>query len=83
MIVILNASLAVSVGFLVNLFAVIPALADQATLSFESVIVPDASVTQCILDIKRELSMVEADLIYSDSTYRSKDSIDKAIRSCY
>jgi hypothetical protein len=68
---------------LMNLFAVIPALANQATLSFESVIVPDASVTQCILDFKRESSMGEADSIYSDLTYRSKDSLNKTIRSCY
>ena len=66
-----------------NLFAVLPILANQATLSFESVTIPDASVANCILNINKDSSMVEANFYSFDVIYRSKASLDKAIRSCY
>ncbi len=80
--VILNASTAIFVGFLVNLFTVLPVLANQATLSFEPVVVPNASVAQCILDIKRKLSEIEASSVNFDTSHGSVDNINELLRSC-
>ena len=65
-----------------DLFTVLPVLANQATLSFEPVVVPDASVAQCILIIKREFSAIEASSVNFDTSHGSVDNINELMRSC-
>ena len=65
-----------------NLVTVLPVLANQATLSFEPVVVPNASVAQCILDIKRKLSEIEASSVNFDTSHGSVDNINELLRSC-
>ena len=65
-----------------NLFTLLPVLANQATLSFEPVIVPDASVTQCILNIKREFPAKEASLVSFGISHGDIDNINELMRSC-
>ena len=65
-----------------NLFTLLPVLANQATLSFEPVIVPDASVTQCILNIKREFSAKEASSVSFGISHGGIANINELMRSC-
>ena len=61
----------------------LPVLANQATLSFKPVVVPDASTTQCILNIKREFSAKEASSVSLGISHGGIDNINELTRSCY
>ena len=65
-----------------NLFTLLPVLANQATLSFEPVVVPNASVTQCILNIKREFPAKEASPVSFDLSHGGVDYINELMSSC-
>ena len=65
-----------------NLFTLLPVLANQATLSFEPVVVPDASITQCILNSKREFSAKEASSVSFGISHGGIANINELMRSC-
>ena len=76
--------LVLSVGFLVNLFSIVPVLsAEQATLSFGSVVVPEASVLQCILEAKKNSPSEDRSPLFEGSPGSDLQTFDLRAKSCY
>ena len=76
--------LVLSVGFLVNLFSMVPVLsAEQATLSFGSVVVPEASVLQCILEAKKNSPSEDRSPLFEGSPSSDLETFDLRAKSCY
>ena len=76
--------LVLSVGFLVNLFSIVPVLsAEQATLSFGSVVVPEASVLQCIVEAQKNSSSIGRSPLFEGSPSSDLETFGLRVKSCY